>query len=87
MKKKKVWVPGFNFKVFLHRAENMPSVQSLVATSSRPNIWAAVIDFGFILISLFEFKTKDTVKKNWKTFTNNARHENQVPAGFRIERL
>ena len=31
--------------------EKMPSVQSFVATSSRPNIWAAVTAFGFILVS------------------------------------
>lgn len=43
---------GFIFKVFLHKAENIPSVQSFVATSNLPNICAAVIAFGFILISL-----------------------------------
>lgn len=46
--------PGFSFRVLRQRAEKMPSVQSLVATSKRPNIWAAVIAFGFILISLRE---------------------------------
>ena len=35
-----------------HSVEKMPSVQSLVATSSRPNICGAVMAFGFILISL-----------------------------------
>ena len=35
-----------------HKVENMPSVQSLVATSSRPNICGAVMALGFILISL-----------------------------------
>lgn len=29
--------------VLLHRVEKIPSVQSLVATSSLPNIWGAVI--------------------------------------------
>ena len=43
----------FIFNVFLHRAEKIPSVQSLVATSSRPNICGAVIALGFILISLW----------------------------------
>ena len=37
--------------VLLHNVEKIPSVQSLVATSSRPNIWGAVIALGFILIS------------------------------------
>lgn len=32
-----------NLRVLLHKVENIPSVQSLVATSSRPNIWGAVI--------------------------------------------
>lgn len=39
--------------VLLHRVEKIPSVQSLVATSSRPNIWGAVIALGFILSSLW----------------------------------
>ncbi|KAK2185975.1 hypothetical protein NP493_215g01007 [Ridgeia piscesae] len=34
-----------------HKVEKMPSVQSLVATSSRPNICGAVMALGFILIS------------------------------------
>ena len=38
--------------VFLQRVENIPSVQSLVETSSRPNICGAVMALGFILISL-----------------------------------
>ena len=38
--------------VRLQRIENIRSVLSLVATSSRPNICCAVIAFGFILISL-----------------------------------
>ena len=38
--------------VLLHRVEKIPSVQSLVATSRRPNICGAVMAFGFILISL-----------------------------------
>ncbi len=38
--------------VLLHSVEKMPSVQSFVATSRRPNIWGAVMAFGFILISL-----------------------------------
>lgn len=41
--------------VLLHRVEKIPSVQSLVATSSLPNIWGAVIALGFILISLWGF--------------------------------
>lgn len=44
--------PFFNFSVFLQSAEKIPSVQSLVATSNLPNIWAVVIDLGFIRISL-----------------------------------
>lgn len=42
----------FIFNVLRQSAENMPSVQSFVATSSLPNICAAVIAFGFIRISL-----------------------------------
>lgn len=42
----------FIFKVFRQSAEKMPSVQSFVATSSFPNICAAVIALGFIRISL-----------------------------------
>lgn len=44
-------IPFFAFKVFLQSAENIPSVQSFVATSRRPNICGAVIALGFILIS------------------------------------
>ncbi|RNA11518.1 hypothetical protein BpHYR1_000035 [Brachionus plicatilis] len=44
--------PFFVFNVLRHKVENMPSVQSLVATSNRPNICGAVIAFGFIRISL-----------------------------------
>ena len=44
--------PFLAFSVLLHRVEKIPSVQSLVATSSRPNICGAVIAFGFILSSL-----------------------------------
>lgn len=39
------------FSVFLHNAEKIPSVQSLVDTSNRPNICGAVMAFGFILNS------------------------------------
>lgn len=39
--------------VLLHRVEKIPSVQSLVATSSRPNIWGALMALGFILSSLW----------------------------------
>lgn len=46
-------LPFFAFRVFLHSVEKMPSVQSLVATSSRPNIWGAVIALGFMRISLW----------------------------------
>lgn len=46
------YVPDLIFNVFLHSAEKIPSVQSFVATSSLPNICAAVIAFGFIRISL-----------------------------------
>ena len=38
--------------VFLQRVEKIPSVQSFVATSRRPNICGAVMAFGFIRISL-----------------------------------
>lgn len=38
-------------RVFLHRVEKTPSVQSLVVTSSVPNICEAVTALGFILIS------------------------------------
>ena len=38
-------------RVFLHRVEKTPSVQSLVVTSSVPNICEAVMALGFILIS------------------------------------
>lgn len=34
------------FKHLLHNVEKIPSVQSFVATSSRPNIWGAVIDWN-----------------------------------------
>lgn len=46
-------LPFFALSVFLQRVEKIPSVQSLVATSSRPNIWGAVIALGFIRISLW----------------------------------
>lgn len=46
-------VPFLVFRVFLHSVEKMPSVQSLVAASKRPNIWGAVMALGFILISLW----------------------------------
>lgn len=46
--------PVLILRVLRQRAENIPSVQSFVATSRRPNICAAVIDFGFIRISLQE---------------------------------
>lgn len=46
-------IPFLAFNVFLHRVEKIPSVQSFVAVSSRPNIWGAVIAFGFIRISLW----------------------------------
>ena len=51
LKIKEIRAPFFVFNDFLHRVENMPSVQSLVAASNRPNICGAVIAFGFILIS------------------------------------
>ena len=38
--------------VLRQSVEKMPSVQSLVATSSRPNISGAVMAFGFIRYSL-----------------------------------
>lgn len=44
-------LPFLALNVFLQRVENIPSVQSFVATSSRPNICGAVIALGFILIS------------------------------------
>ena len=44
--------PFLVLSVRLQSAEKMPSVQSLVATSSRPNICGAVIALGFIRISL-----------------------------------
>lgn len=44
-------IPFLALKVFLQSVENMPSVQSFVATSRRPNICEAVIALGFILIS------------------------------------
>lgn len=43
----------FALSVFLHRVEKIPSVQSLVATSSVPNICEAVIALGFMRISLW----------------------------------
>jgi len=46
------YVTFFVLWVLLQRVEKIPSVQSLVATSRRPNICGAVIAFGFILISL-----------------------------------
>lgn len=39
------------FNVLLHNVENIPSVQSLVATSNLPNICGAVMAFGFIRYS------------------------------------
>ena len=45
--------PFLAFSDLLHSVEKIPSVQSLVATSRRPNIWGAVIALGFILISLW----------------------------------
>lgn len=47
-----IYIPFLVFSVFLHSVEKMPSVQSLVAASSFPNIWGAVIALGFIRISL-----------------------------------
>ena len=44
--------PALPFMVLLHRAEKIPSVQSFVDTSSLPNIWPSLMDFGFILNSL-----------------------------------
>ena len=44
-------LPFFVFNDFLHNVEKIPSVQSLVDASNRPNICGAVIAFGFILIS------------------------------------
>ena len=44
--------PFFARRVFLHKVEKIPSVQSFVATSNRPNICGAVMALGFILISL-----------------------------------
>lgn len=44
-------IPFLALNVFLQREENIPSVQSFVATSRRPNICGAVIALGFILIS------------------------------------
>ena len=46
-------LPFFAFRVLLQSVEKIPSVQSLVATSSLPNIWGAVIALGFIFISLW----------------------------------
>ena len=43
--------PFFARNVLRHRVEKIPSVQSLVATSSLPNICGAVMALGFILIS------------------------------------
>lgn len=51
LSKKLLW-PFFALSVFLQSVEKMPSVQSFVATSSRPNIWGAVIALGFMRISL-----------------------------------
>ena len=45
-------IPFFILSVLRHRVEKIPSVQSLVATSRRPNICGAVMALGFILISL-----------------------------------
>lgn len=39
------------FNVLLQSVENIPSVQSLVATSNLPNICGAVIALGFIRYS------------------------------------
>lgn len=44
-------LPFFVFRVLLQSVENIPSVQSFVATSSLPNICGAVIAFGFMRIS------------------------------------
>ena len=46
------YTPFLARSVFLHSVEKIPSVQSLVETSNRPNIWGAVMALGFILISL-----------------------------------
>ena len=43
--------PFFALSVFRQSVENIPSVQSLVATSRRPNICGAVIALGFMRIS------------------------------------
>ena len=43
--------PFFALRVLRQRVEKMPSVQSLVATSSLPNICGAVMAFGFMRIS------------------------------------
>lgn len=49
---RKIAYTFFVLCVRLHRVEKIPSVQSLVATSSRPNICGAVMALGFIRISL-----------------------------------
>ena len=46
-------LPFLALRVLLQRVEKIPSIQSLVATSKRPNIWGAVMALGFILISLW----------------------------------
>lgn len=43
--------PFFALSVFRQSVEKIPSVQSLVATSRRPNIWGAVMALGFMRIS------------------------------------
>lgn len=53
MLKKQLFWPFFALSVFLQSVEKMPSVQSFVATSSRPNIWGAVMALGFMRISLW----------------------------------
>ena len=49
---KKKYKPFLALLVLRQSVENIPSVQSLVATSRRPNICGAVMALGFILISL-----------------------------------
>ena len=46
-------IPLLARSVFLQSVENIPSVQSFVATSNLPNICGAVMAFGFILNSLW----------------------------------
>lgn len=67
----------FALNVRLHRVEKIPSVQSLVETSSRPNIWGAVIAWCKKEQIVLQMKIIKSYAKRWRACTGlNARARN-----------